>query len=81
MTIEALDLFWNQGIHSARGILRIRLVDVTDTRCEMLKIEDLLVISIPDNDDVSSVRRQGEVDIAIRIGSRPIQPCQDSAGG
>jgi len=40
-----------------------------DTRCEMLKIEDLLVISILDGDDVSSVLRQAEVDISICIGS------------
>ena len=57
LSIEALDGPVQQRVHSARGILRVRFVDVMDTRCETLKIEDLLVISILDDDDVSSVLR------------------------
>ncbi len=46
----------------------------------MLNIEDLLVISILDGDDVSGFLRQAEIDIALGIGFGPIQPCQDRRG-
>ena len=51
----ASELFRDQSVHSASGVLRIRSIDVVDMRGKLLTVEDLLVLSVLDPDYVSSL--------------------------